>query len=139
MGCDRIHVAVALAFHPDRAQPPPPIKAALNRVAVLMRQHRELLMLRVEGYSSQPSTTARGRHREVVGSLRRAEAVFRYLHLYKGIDAERLDAVGYGYGGDAAPKVSGERWPIVLRIVHRHPDSLQGGSAPETEPAAAAE
>lgn len=129
LGCDRIWVPTPLAFHPERELPPPEIRRSLDAVAELLRAHPEVMLLRVEGYSSsRPAAEPRARRDEVVGSKLRAEAVFRYLHVYAGVSAERLDAMGYGFDAREARQV--ERWPIVLRVVHRGRDTSFGVSPP---------
>lgn len=62
----------------------------LNRVVTIL-QTDTTLRLRIEGYTDSEGTDERNQKL----SDRRAHAVFHYLHL-QGIDADRMDYVGYG-------------------------------------------
>ena len=61
------------------------------------------LRMRIEGYTDSEGPDAR----EIKLSLRRAEAVARYL-VMQGIDASRLDVVGLGKTKPIAPNDSPE-------------------------------
>jgi outer membrane protein OmpA-like peptidoglycan-associated protein len=62
----------------------------LNRVVAIL-QTDTTLRLRIEGYTDSEGTDERNQKL----SDRRARAVFHYLHL-QGIDADRMDYIGYG-------------------------------------------
>jgi outer membrane protein OmpA-like peptidoglycan-associated protein len=115
---DRIELAHPVAFHPGRSIPPEPARRVLDRVAAIMREEKDILLVRVEAYSSRRAgASAEARRHEIAESQARADAVLTYLWRRGGISAERLEAVGYGDD----PRFSGtkERWPVVLRILQR--------------------
>lgn len=115
---DRIELARPVAFHPGRSIPPEPARQVLDRVAAILREREDILLVRVEAYSSRRAgPSAEARRREIAESQARADAVLTYLWRRGGISAERLEAVGYGDD----PRFLGrsERWPVVLRILQR--------------------
>ncbi len=119
LSCDgsRILVRGPIVAHPRRSQPAEPTRKVLTAVAEIMRQHPELLMLRVEVFSSKPAADAAAERRALSDTQARADAVFRYLWRRQKISAERLEPVGRG----SVPRYAGakERWPTLLRIVQR--------------------
>jgi hypothetical protein len=119
LSCDgsRILVRGAIVAHPRRSLPSKATRKVLSVVAKIMRAHPELLMLRVEVFSSQPATSAPAERRAIFDTQARADAMFRYLWRREKISAERLEPVGRGA---VAPYVgAAERWPTLLRIVQR--------------------
>ena len=65
--------------------------ALLDNVVTILQEHPEITRIRIEGH-----TDSRGRLRHNMRlSQRRAEAVMRYL-VRHGVDAERLEAEGFG-------------------------------------------
>ena len=120
VGCDgdRVFVTRPLAFHPKRRAPPPPVSEALHSVAGLLGERQDILLLRIEVYSSADvGNDPRRARSEIDATQRRADALFRHLWRREGVWAERLEGVGYG----AAARFVGSsvRWPVVLRIVQR--------------------
>jgi len=83
----------------------------LNQVALTILANPQIGKIRVEGH-----TDDRGSDRyNLVLSQRRAESVMRYLN-GRGVDARRLDAVGYG---ESRPIVDGqdeEAWATNRRV-----------------------
>jgi hypothetical protein len=115
---DWIEVAQPVSFHPRRSIPPEPARSVLDAVAALLNQRREILLVRIEAYGAEPpADSSIARRRELDESQRRADAVLDYLWRKKGISAERLEAVGYGF----QPFVHGSetRWLVRFRVVQR--------------------
>ncbi len=115
---DRILLASPVELHPRREVPLEPTRSVLSAVGALMREHREVQLIRIEGYSNaEVGADPRRARVEVEQSQRRADAVLRYLWLREKVSAERMEAVGYGATGRTAG--APERWPIVLVVVQR--------------------
>ena len=78
-------------FKTDRARVRHRSHAMLREVAGVLNNHPEILRVRVEGH-----TDSRGDDESNIRlSQRRAEAVVAFL-IKSGVDAERLEAVGFG-------------------------------------------
>jgi OOP family OmpA-OmpF porin len=75
---------------PDKPVLPKTTQTLLNLVALVMKGHRELQLLRVEVYADGPASAQ---------TQARADAVVAFL-TSKGVDASRLKAVGVGPGGN---------------------------------------
>ena len=75
---------------PDKPVLPKTTQTLLNLVALVMKGHRELQLLRVEVYADGPASAQ---------TQARADAVVGFL-TSKGVDATRLKAVGVGPGGN---------------------------------------
>jgi len=120
VSCDASQIVLArpVAFHPGRSIPPEPARAALDRVVELLRERDDILLVRVEAYSSRRvGSSPDARRQEIAESQLRADAILGYLWRRGRISAERLEAVGYG----ADPRFEGheQRWPVLLRILQR--------------------
>jgi hypothetical protein len=115
-GSDAIAVRGSLPLHPEHELPPPATRRVLDAVAGLLRQRPDILLVRIEGYSSSPPGEVPARVRQQIeGSQARADAVLRYLWQSGGISAERLEAIGFGYHPERASQTA--RWPIAFRVV----------------------
>ena len=75
---------------PDKPVLPRPSQTLLNLVALVMKGHREIQLLRVEAYADGAASAQ---------TQPRADAVVAFL-VEKGVDAARLKAVGVGPGGN---------------------------------------
>jgi outer membrane protein OmpA-like peptidoglycan-associated protein len=118
LSCDGTTILLAhpIELHPDQAVPIGRTRSVLEAVASLLKRRQEILMIRIEAYSSEPvARNATRRRDQILESQRRADAVFRVLWKIGGVSAERMEPVGYG----AQPKLPHvkARWPIVLRVV----------------------
>ncbi len=118
--CDRERILVAenIAFHPSRPAPPGKEREALAAVAALLRSRREILLVRIEVYSSRELPHIEARREELLQAQLRADAIFNFLWRHEKISAERLEAVGYAYD-ERKSRADASRWPVVLRIVQR--------------------
>lgn len=88
---ERIDLKEAVFFETGKATILPESYPLLDQVASILLEHPELLRIRIEGH-----TDSRGRMADnQVLSQDRADSVLAYL-LERGVEAERLEAVGYG-------------------------------------------
>ncbi len=89
LSCDGQHIELAgpLDFHPRASPPPPAARATLAAVAQVLREHPEVLLLRVD----VRAPAARG---GAVAAQARADAIFRWLWRRGGVDPERLHPLG---------------------------------------------
>ncbi len=89
LSCDgqRIELAGPLDFHPRASPPPPAARATLTAIAQVLREHPEVLLLRVD----VQAPAARG---GAVAAQARADAIFHWLWRRGGVDPERLHPLG---------------------------------------------
>lgn len=112
---DRIDLAGPLHVTPRARFPEPETRQLLDAVAKLMHERDDILLLRIDAFSSRnPGARALSQRREVDESQQRADAVLRYLWKERNVSAERLEAVGHGFRPGFSDKH--QRWPIVLRV-----------------------
>jgi hypothetical protein len=120
LSCDarRILVAQNLAFHPSRPAPAEPEKSVLAAVASVMREHPEILLLRIEVYTANDPRGVEEKRSELERAQQRASALFNWLWRHEKLDAERLEGTGYAYDARIS-STDASRWPVVLRVVQR--------------------
>jgi outer membrane protein OmpA-like peptidoglycan-associated protein len=88
---ERIDIRDSVYFETNKAIIKPESFPLLNQVAAILKEHEEILLLRVEGH-----TDIRGSDSANLSlSRRRAAAVRTYL-IEQGVDAERLVSEGFG-------------------------------------------
>ncbi len=87
----RIEVDEAIFFHNGSARLLDASIPVVDEVAEVIKAHPEITHLRVEGHTDRAGSSGFNLHL----SQRRAEAVRNRL-IEDGVDAERLEAVGYG-------------------------------------------
>ena len=88
---ERLAITEHIGFERGRADISPSAKPLLNHIADRINAHREIVRIRVEGHADDVGST-RTNHKI---SQARAEAVREYL-IGRGVDADRLQAVGFG-------------------------------------------
>jgi hypothetical protein len=121
ISCDaqRILVKFPIRVYPNERAAGDSTPAVLQAVADLLRQHDEILLLRIDVYSAlRPPADPAARRRELLETQARADAVLKVLWRRHGISAERLEAVGHG----ATRRPTGEssaRWTVVFVIAQR--------------------
>jgi len=98
---EKIEILQKVHFATGRARIMPDSFSLLTQVAQVLKGHDEIKKIRVEGH-----TDSQGSDRYNQGlSKRRANSVKAYL-VRKGVDSNRLDAVGYGEAKPIAPNSS---------------------------------
>lgn len=120
LSCDgqRVLVAQNLAFHPSRPAPAEPEKSVLAAVAQVMREHPEILLLRIEVYTANDPRSVEEKRSELEQAQLRASGLFNWLWRHEKLDAERLEGTGYAYDARIS-STDASRWPVVLRVVQR--------------------
>jgi outer membrane protein OmpA-like peptidoglycan-associated protein len=88
---ERLAIAEHIGFEHGHAEVPPLAKPLLNRIADRINAHREIVRIRIEGHADDVGSSRTNRQI----SQARAEAVRDYL-IGRGVDANRLQAVGFG-------------------------------------------
>lgn len=88
---DKLEISERIYFATAKATILPVSFAVLNQVAQVLRAHGELGKVTIEGHTDDQGSAQINRKL----SLGRARSVKAYLE-HQGVDAERLDAVGYG-------------------------------------------
>ncbi len=88
-----------LQFDYDKAEIKPEYFADLDKIVKVLRRHPEATAL-IEGHADRLRTSRAGYNRRL--SERRAEAVRRYI-AGKGVAADRMKAVGYGFDRPKVP------------------------------------
>ncbi len=88
---DQLRLQQRVYFGVERVRVPPTVMPILTALARFLNAHPEVQRLRIEGHSDDRGTRRHGFDL----SLRRALAVKAYL-VDQGVDASRLEAVGYG-------------------------------------------
>ena len=97
----RPDLAERIQFEYDTARLTPDAEVALREVAAFLQEHRELLLVRVDGFASAEGAA----DYNLALSEERAQAVVAFL-VAQGVDAERLTARGLGeVGQDGAESV----------------------------------
>ncbi len=123
---EKITIDTKIHFGFDSAKIDPQSFAILNQVALTMKANPDLKLVRIEGH-----TDSRGADDyNLVLSQRRAEAVVEYL-IGRGVETERLEAVGYG---EQRPIVRGETeeaWATNRRVEFT---ILRRGEGPGSSP-----
>lgn len=111
LSCDvgRVQLARAVELHPEATEPPAPTRAVLHAVARELARHPEVLLLRIEVWSTA------GRSR--AAAQERADALLRWLWRREHVSAERLEAVGLDGTADALAQ--GTSYPVLLRVIAR--------------------
>jgi outer membrane protein OmpA-like peptidoglycan-associated protein len=84
----------------------------LDEVATLLREHREMKRIRVEGHTDNVGGAAYNKDL----SERRAASVVRYLVEKGGIERERLEARGYGFERPVASNASAKGRSLNRRV-----------------------
>jgi hypothetical protein len=119
VSCDgaRFVTAHPIELHPDRPVPDEPTRGVLAAVTAHLNDHPEILLVRIEVFTSElPGPDAEKRRVALGAAQRRADALLQYLWRKQGISAERLEAVAHERRSDSA---ASERHPVILRIVQR--------------------
>jgi hypothetical protein len=102
ISCDGEHIVVKfpIRVYPNERKPGDLTPKVIAAVAELLRQHPEILLVRVEVRSARrPSTDPAARRFERLEAQARADVVLKELWRRHGISAERLEAVGHGPSG----------------------------------------
>lgn len=108
---ERIDISDSVYFETDKAIIKPESYSLLDDVAAILTTHPELTKVRIEGH-----TDSRGSDDHNLDlSQRRAEAVRQYL-IEKGVEAERLEAVGYGETKPLDPAENAAAWEKNRRV-----------------------
>jgi hypothetical protein len=132
--CDgqKILVKHPIELHPQRP-PSEPTKSVLAALGRLLREHPEILLVRIEvdavgTLDSDPSQ----RRQELDKAQARADALLAYLWRRHGVSPERLEALGVTRNAEGGRT----RWQVTLRIVQRRKKGSRGqgveGSKEET-------
>jgi OOP family OmpA-OmpF porin len=100
---EKIEIMEKVHFATGRARIMPDSFSLLNQVAQVIQGHEEIKKIRVEGHTDSQGSD---RYNQSL-SEKRANAVKTYL-VRRGVDAKRLDAVGYGESKPIAPNGSPE-------------------------------
>jgi len=109
---EKLVIKQEVKFQTNRAQVKPDSFQLLATVAKLLVLHPEITSVRVEGH-----TDSKGRRdKNLKLSQARAEAVCRHLVEVNGIDADRLQAVGYGPDRPVAPNHSKQGRALNRRV-----------------------
>jgi outer membrane protein OmpA-like peptidoglycan-associated protein len=108
---DKIVIKDKVHFATGKAEILTDSLSLLNRVADLISDHSELKKIRVEGHTD--STGSPKFNKDL--SQKRAEAVREYL-LIRGINADRVEAVGYGMEVPIAPNSTKQGRAINRRV-----------------------
>jgi hypothetical protein len=118
LSCDgaAIELRHEVAFNPMHRVPKEPGRSTLHAVGQLMREHPEVLLIRIE-VSTHGASTDHGKQRQAVASTqRRADAIFRQLWHREQVSAERMEALGIGLSSAAAKD---RRFTTRIRITQR--------------------
>ncbi|MFO0723259.1 MAG: OmpA family protein [Myxococcota bacterium] len=108
---EKITIDTKIHFGFDSARIEPESFSILNQVALTVKANPELKLIRIEGH-----TDSRGADDyNLVLSQRRAEAVVAYL-VSRGVEPERLEAVGYGEQKPLVAGESEEAWATNRRV-----------------------
>jgi len=103
----RLEIVDKLYFNTDSARLQRRSYAILDKVAEVLKEHREIPITRVEGHTDWTGSSAYNMRL----SQRRAEAVVRYLVDRGGVRRERLIALGFG---ESQPLVPNARTKMEL-------------------------
>jgi outer membrane protein OmpA-like peptidoglycan-associated protein len=128
-----------IQFDYDKAEIKPRYFEDLNVIAKVLHRNPEA-SARIEGHADKLKKSSARYNRRL--SLRRAQSVLTYLSDVAGIDADRLEAHGYGFDRPKAPNdpVTGNpenrRVEIYIRNADGEKDAAAGGEALEAEPEA---
>lgn len=98
---ERIEILESVLFATGNAEIDKRSFKLLNQVAAVIREHSRLRKIRIEGHTDNVGSEETNR----TLSQNRAEAVRDYL-VRQGVDASRLDAVGYGQERPIAPNIT---------------------------------
>jgi outer membrane protein OmpA-like peptidoglycan-associated protein len=108
---DRIEINETIYFETASATIKPESFALLGQVADVLREHPELLRVRIEGH-----TDSRGRDDYNLRlSQERAASVREYL-ISQGIAPKRLESVGYGETRPLDPRENEQAWSQNRRV-----------------------
>jgi outer membrane protein OmpA-like peptidoglycan-associated protein len=108
---ERIDIADSVYFELNKAVIKPESFGLLDEVAQILRDHPEILRLRIEGHTDSRGSAAAN----LKLSDRRAKAVKDYL-VSKGIEVGRLESVGYGEGRPLDKRENEEAWAKNRRV-----------------------
>jgi len=128
---ERIEIEGKVFFDTNRATIRPESLPLLDEVAQTLKEHPELLEVRIDGHTDDRGTASFNQHL----SGRRAAAVRDYL-VGKGIDPDRLTSRGFG---ESKPLVQGEdeaAWAKNRRVefsIVRRSDDAPAPTAPAPE------
>jgi hypothetical protein len=116
--CDgqKILVKHPIELHPQRRMPLEPTKSTLAELGRLLREHTEILLVRIEvdAVGTLDSDPSERRH-ELDKAQARADALLEYLWRREGISPERLEALGVTRRAEGGRT----RWQVTLRIAQR--------------------
>ena len=118
MSCDgqKILVKHPIELQPKGRPPSEPTKGVLGELGRLLREHPEILLVRIEVdvVSTLAADPGERRH-EIEKAQARADAVLEYLWRRERISPERLEAVAVTRSAEGGRT----RWQVTLRIVER--------------------
>jgi len=123
-----------IRFEPGTAQIARESYLVLATVAKVIFLHPEIRRVRIEGHTD--SVGGREANRELSG--RRAEAVRRHLIEMNGVEADRLEAVGYGpdqpVAGNDTPEGRSQNRRVEFVITERADGTGEGPPPPPPAP-----
>jgi hypothetical protein len=105
VSCDgqQIVVKFPIRVYPKERKVNDPTPKVIAAIAELLRQEREILLVRIEvRLARRPTADPTSRRFEQLETRARADVVLRELWRRHGISAERLEAVGHGATGPIA-------------------------------------
>lgn len=116
--CDSaaIELRHEVAFNPMQRVPKEPARSVLHEVGQLMREHPEVLLIRIEVSTHGASNDPDKQRQAAASTQRRADAIFRQLWRREKVSAERMEALGVGFSGEAA---ADRRFTTRIRVVQR--------------------
>jgi hypothetical protein len=102
--CDgaAIELRHEVAFNPMHRVPKEPGRSVLHAVGQLMREHPEVLLIRIEVSTRGASDDPDKQRQAAASTQRRADAIFRQLWRREKVSAERMEALGVGFSSGAA-------------------------------------
>ena len=108
---DRIDIRDSVYFDTGKATIQARSFGLLDEVVTILKDHGELTKLRIEGHTDSRGSATSNK----ALSQKRADAVRTYL-IEKGVEAERLVAVGFGEEKPLDPREVAEAWEKNRRV-----------------------
>ncbi len=107
----RIKLKEKVFFDTNKAEIKSESFAMLEEVAAVLRGHREIVKIRIEGHTDSRGNADSNRKL----SAARAEAVAAFLH-ERGVASERMQAVGFGEDHPLDERDTEEAWEVNRRV-----------------------